>query len=959
MFQKNSCSETLENISLNFEKMNDKYVFSKEKFAEFDNETKFKFNFKDYNIAICTNGGLIAICKKKGIFDIKNSKINKNIIVVSQNLRTQYLIPIDWDYNKTWIVDLEFNDKEQLYAICNNGTIFKIDILMKKAVPKRSSSLFENEPIDKAKLFEDGFIALTVNGDFYFAKNIKDPVPKLFFAMKSFLEFNNDVDFILIPENYSRSGKLELLITNQKGEGIIHVEQNENGQFYLLPVENSEILECKGVSVMTNDKLEPYYKNIAEVKNELEFTDETRLEKILAMAISPSKEQIALYNQRGYVFLLKSNLDNTEDRKRVIINLDKELSPNELLEQQLVINFEEGCQFLFCGEDAVALCGNRYIFLINYLNKTIAFKVIEKEEYNSTVPKIFFKCISEIDGIRCLSNEGIYFISKVSYDLVQTTDPFSSSPAKKLINSYLNFQKKITNSEKIIRSLKDKLSDAIYILQNAAMNIYWRKTNEDIEKKEAQLFVLNAAQHGKYYVKKEDFNFQKFYMNCKKIRTINNLRNNKLMPRLITSNEYDNLKTGDLIKFLVRSLDFSTAANICQYLEINIKYVYEKYAIACIKLIPNYSKKEEEAAFEKLYKKFENIPDFSFVNIAKKAFSCNKDTIGYKFLEKEKSALAKIPNYIEKQNWNKIFDLCQNIYDANILNSIFESIFFDKKNNKKDITKAAGKFPKLKFILSGFLNKNFPELLNSYMKHFKEPEELFFYALEQYFQSQKISERKEFLSLARKNQKLIDININPNFDHKFYKNYLDSLEANLKFKLESQSFMTNSDDTSFDISIYDTYKICLNDKKNYNIVKSKNADFDLSYEGVSMIRFYSLAEKGDFDSIDEILKNNYNNLKKYNLSFLNMAEIYLKFNQYDKAVKVIRFLIEPFYIQYKLDMMKFMNKYEDALEIIITDKNIDINYMNHILKELIFIKPNLLQKATDLASKYKIAIKLD
>ena len=52
MFQKNSCSETLENISLNFEKMNDKYVFSKEKFAEFDNETKFKFNFKDYIIAI-------------------------------------------------------------------------------------------------------------------------------------------------------------------------------------------------------------------------------------------------------------------------------------------------------------------------------------------------------------------------------------------------------------------------------------------------------------------------------------------------------------------------------------------------------------------------------------------------------------------------------------------------------------------------------------------------------------------------------------------------------------------------------------------------------------------------------------------------------------------------------------------------------------------------------------------
>ena len=708
--------------------------------------------------------------------------------------------------------------------------------------------------------------------------------------MKSFLEFDNNVDFLLIPENYSRSGKLELLITNQKGEGIIHVEQNENGQFYLLPVENSEILECKGVSVMTRDKLEPYYKNIAEVTNELEFTDETRLEKILAMAMSPNKEQIAFYNERGYVFLLKTNLDDNEERKRVIINLEKDLGPNELLEQQLVINYEEGCQFLFCGEDAVALCGNRYAFLINFLNQTLAFKVIENEEYNSTTPKIFFKCISEIDGMRCLSNEGIYFISRVNHDLVQTTDPFSSSPAKKLINSYLSSQKKVTNSEKIIRSLKDKLSDAIYILQNAAMNIYWKKTKDDIEKKEAQLFVLNAAQHGKYYVKKEDFNFQRFYMNCKKIRTINNLRNNKRMPRLITSNEYDNIKSGDLIKFLVRCLDFSTASKICQYLEINIKYVYEKYAIDIIKLIPNYNKKEEEAAF---------------------------------------------------------------------VNSIFENIFFRDKNDKKGIIKAAGKFPKLKFILSQFLYKYFPDLLDSYMDNFKEPEELFFYALEQYFQSQKISDRKKFLSLARKNKKEIDINKNPNFDHKFYNNYLDNLESNLKFKLESQSFMTNSDDTSFDISIYDTYKICLKDKKNYSIVKSKNSDFDLSSEGISMIRFYSLAENGDFDSIDEILKNNYNNVKKYNLSFLNMAEIFLKFNEYDKAVKVIKFLIEPFYIPYKLDMMKYMNKYEDAMEIVITDKNIDINYMNHILKELIFIKPNLLQTAIELASKYKIPIKLD
>ena len=212
MFQKTSSTETLENIALNFEKMSDDYIFMKEQFVDFEQENKIKFNFKEWHIAICPNGGLIAACKKKGILDItKGSKINKNIIVTYQNLRTKYLIPIDWDYKKTWVVLLDFNEKEQLYAICNDGTIFKIDITTQKAVKKSTSSIFENEPIIKAKLFEKGFIALTLNGDFYYVPDIKKPSPQLFFAMKSLLEFSNEVDFILIPSNFSKSKKLEFI----------------------------------------------------------------------------------------------------------------------------------------------------------------------------------------------------------------------------------------------------------------------------------------------------------------------------------------------------------------------------------------------------------------------------------------------------------------------------------------------------------------------------------------------------------------------------------------------------------------------------------------------------------------------------------------------------------------------------------------------------------------------------
>ena len=66
--------------------------------------------------------------------------------------------------------------------------------------------------------------------------------------MKSFLEFNNNVDFMLIPDNVSRSGKLELLITNQTGEGIIHIEQNENGQLYLSSISFSVVIDASPIN---------------------------------------------------------------------------------------------------------------------------------------------------------------------------------------------------------------------------------------------------------------------------------------------------------------------------------------------------------------------------------------------------------------------------------------------------------------------------------------------------------------------------------------------------------------------------------------------------------------------------------------------------------------------------------------------------------------------------------------
>ena len=144
--KKKSNIDTLEEIFTNTEKIDDNFVLLKEQFSEFKEEDRVKISFKDCHVAICPNGGLVAICKKKGFLDItKGTKINDYIIVMHQDAKKKYLIPINWKYKDKWVINLEFNDKEQLYAICNDGTIFKIDILNLKAEQKPSSDIFKNE----------------------------------------------------------------------------------------------------------------------------------------------------------------------------------------------------------------------------------------------------------------------------------------------------------------------------------------------------------------------------------------------------------------------------------------------------------------------------------------------------------------------------------------------------------------------------------------------------------------------------------------------------------------------------------------------------------------------------------------------------------------------------------------------------------------------------------------------
>ena len=569
-----------------------------------------------------------------------------------------------------------------------------------------TNKLFQQEKIDKAQFIEKGFIALTCYG------------PISIFQMGSLLEFSNDIDFFAIPPSASSSRRLELFFTNEKGDGVIHVmEQPKGFNYAILPTDDENTLQIMGVDILEGEKLEQYYKKSIDDENTIDTNNSNKKDsvgKIKAMAISPLYRKFALFNSEGRVFIYSSSFDKRRKEKK--FKIDENLSENEKNELKTVIDFNKDYQFLFCGEDAVALSGQRFILLTNALRKTLTYQIVEGRELEAIQGVIFSKCISEIDGLRFATNEGMFLISKVNTDLFKSCYTFSNSPSKQLIKAYKSDLMKEANCDKQIRKIYNDLSDAILSLANASANVFWVENEEEgNNRKEAQLFMLKAAQLGKCFMQIEGFNWEKFIEICKSIRTINELRNNEKSPLFITYEEYDNIDKKVLIKKIMAQHNYNLAFRMYKYLgydNTKVIKVYQKWACCKIKKLNEFSSKNEQM---KLYNEIMDVLNdvniISFIKLAKKAFKCNQKDLGMKFLELEKSILAKIPQYLTHNKWDKALELSYETYDADIIASALNQIA-DFNIIDKDFIDKVKEVQNIRYNVVDFLKKNRPYLCN-------------------------------------------------------------------------------------------------------------------------------------------------------------------------------------------------------------------------------------------------------
>ena len=89
---------------------------------------------------------------------------------------------------------------------------------------------------------------------------------------------------------------------------------------------------------------------------------------------------------------------------------------------------------------------------------------------------------------------------------------------------------------------------------------------------------------------------------------------------------------------------------------------------------------------------------------------------------------------------------------------------------------------------------------------------------------------------------------------------------------------------------------------------------------------------------------------------MNVTEIFFNFKQYNYAGIYLKNINEPLFFEYKMDMLKYLEP-EYALEVYIADKT--ISNVSDYVKDIISKKPKLINKAKELAEKYKVTLELD
>ena len=906
-----------------------------------------KLNFKYLFVTICKNGGLIAMCKTPDYFISKDNPLNKHLIVMHQDSGTIYKIWNSDLFTKRKLVGLEFNDKEQLYAFCDDGEIFKVDILRKQVIQLPLNYIqLQNEKILKVKPFEKGFIILTGAGTIFYLKDLKNKEESLEFMVSlrdnlKIKEFQ-DCDFLAIPsEQTEKDSDEEILVMKPNQEGVYLIKKiKSSGSQFMVKSRKQDYSDMKlNVLFLNSSNIEKFDTKLHQIDNEdleNQVNENLRIGPISGFAISNSKKKIALYvSKKKSVYMFSSNIPSKGrlnfKKYQFKFEFDEFEPEDNIKEKNKILNFNNK-ELVFLNDDCVAICGGRWVVMVNEKGDTLIEEICnekDKNDISKTDDYVYCKSVSEVDGFRLLTKEEVSLFRKLPEDLKPVYNHFNTTPAKILLSSYEKYLAKDPFSNDELREIKDNLSDSIFCLAKAAGYLYWVEKEQDTHaKKELQTYFLKAANYGKCIFGKAEFNFDRFNNLLMDLRIINALRNYEKQSRFLTLEEYECLvsdSSDGILKKTMRQLNFKLAFEIAKFMGLPERDVYLKYAIKKIQKIEIEDSKEADEVYSELIPMLKKLENISYIDIAKKCFKYKKFKLGKKFLENEKSSLVKIPQYLELKDWNKAIKLAIESNDINAITVVLDNVYKVEQETAKIKDDAVNdqfvfylaQYPNIKIQVINYLKKNNKlKTLQAYLIEIKDTEELFYFTVENFFQSKTKNEREEIL------KQLKSYKFEKSDNKKFFENYISDLESSLKFKKEclEKGIYTKNDTTNFDNSIFDCFEKAIPTEFDW-VLKQNHNYFKLSNRKITILRFKQLFKNKKIDEIENII--NKEGIKKLDISYVKIAKMFFDNGNTDKALEYAQKENNELLVEEKVDILIKLEKYIEAAEAALKIKDRD------------------------------------
>ena len=906
-----------------------------------------KLNFKYLFVTICKNGGLIAMCKTPDYFISKDNPLNKHLIVMHQDSGTVYKIWNSDLFTKRKLVGLEFNDKEQLYAFCDDGEIFKVDILRKQVIQLPLNYIqLQNEKILKVKPFEKGFIILTGAGTIFYLKDLKNKEESLEFMVSlrdnlKIKEFQ-DCDFLAIPsEQTEKDSDEEILVMKPNQEGVYLIKKIKSSGTQFMAKSKKQDYSNMNINVLflNSSNIEKFDTKLHQIDNEdleNQLNENLRIGPISGFAISNSKKKIALYvSKKKSVYMFSSNIPSKGrlnfKKYQFKFEFDEFEPEDNIKEKNKILNFNNK-ELVFLNDDCVAICGGRWVVMVNEKGDTLIEEICnekDKNDISKTDDYVYCKSVSEVDGFRLLTKEEVSLFRKLPEDLKPVYNHFNTTPTKILLSSYEKYLAKDPFSNDELREIKDNLSDSIFCLAKAAGYLYWVEKEQDTHaKKELQTYFLKAANYGKCIFGKAEFNFDRFNNLLMDLRIINALRNYEKQSRFLTLEEYECLvsdSSDGILKKTMRQLNFKLAFEIAKFMGLPERDVYLKYAIKKIQKIEIEDSKEADEVYSELIPMLKKLENISYIDIAKKCFKYKKFKLGKKFLENEKSSLVKIPQYLELKDWNKAIKLAIESNDINAITVVLDNVYKVEQETAKIKDDAVNdqfvfylaQYPNIKIQVINYLKKNNKlKTLQAYLIEIKDTEELFYFTVENFFQSKTKNEREEIL------KQLKSYKFEKSDNKKFFENYISDLESSLKFKKEclEKGIYTKNDTTNFDNSIFDCFEKAIPTEFDW-VLKQNHNYFKLSNRKITILRFKQLFKNKKIDEIENII--NKEGIKKLDISYVKIAKMFFDNGNREKALEYAQKENNELLVEEKVDILIKLEKYIEAAEAALKIKDRD------------------------------------